>query len=134
MSHENVELIQSLYAAFAAGDVPTVIGAMDPGMVWNEAENFPYADGNPYIGPQAVLDGVFMRLGSEWDYWTLDVQEIISSGDVVIACGRYKAKNKETGRVIDAQFAHFWGLREGKLAKFQQYADTYQAMGAVSGA
>lgn len=134
MSQVNIDFVSHVYGLFAQGDVPGVLDSMDPEIEWNEAENFPYADGNPYIGPQAVLDGVFLRLGSEWDYWILDVQEIIGAGDVVIACGRYKAKNKETGRVIDAQFAHFWGLREGKLAKFQQYADTYQAMGAVSGA
>jgi hypothetical protein len=37
---------------------------MDPSIEWNEAENFIYADRNPYVGPQAVLEGVFTRLGS----------------------------------------------------------------------
>jgi hypothetical protein len=55
------------------------------------------------------------------------------AGGTVIACGRYKAKNKATGRELDAQFAHFWGIRAGKLVTFQQYADTYQAMAAVTG-
>lgn len=133
MTRQNIDFVRGVYELFAEGDVPKVLGAMDPEIEWNEAENFPYADGNPYIGPQAVLDGVFMRLGSEWEYWTLDIHDVIGAGDVVIACGRYKAKHKATGRELDAQFARFWGLRDGKLAKFQQYADTCQAMAAVAG-
>ena len=133
MTQQNIDFVRGVYELFATGDVPAVLGAMDPQSEWNEAENFPYADGNPYVGPQAVLDGVFMRLGSEWDNWTLDIHEVFGAGDTVIACGRYRATNRATGRALNAQFAHFWGIREGKLATFQQYADTYQAMAAVTG-
>ena len=62
MPQENVGLVRSLYDAFGRGDVPVVLAAMDPAIRWNEAENFPYADGNPYVGPDAILQGVFMRL------------------------------------------------------------------------
>jgi hypothetical protein len=27
----------------------------------------PYADKNPYVGPNAVLEGLFARLAGEWD-------------------------------------------------------------------
>ena len=30
MSQENVKTVQSMYAAFASGDVPSVLGSMDP--------------------------------------------------------------------------------------------------------
>lgn len=55
MPHPNVALIRSLYDAFAKGDVATVLAAMSPEIVWNEAEGNPWADGNPYVGPEAVL-------------------------------------------------------------------------------
>src|ERR1035438_2135465 len=41
MSQANIDLIQSLYAAFARGDGAAVLASMDPAIVWNEAENFP---------------------------------------------------------------------------------------------
>jgi len=131
MSQQNVDLVRGMYDAFASGDVPAVLASFDPEIVWNEAENFPYADGNPYVGPQAVVDGVFARLGSEWEYWNLDIEEILDAGDRAIAVGRYHAKNKETGKVINAQFTHFWTIRDGKATRFQQYADTAQASKAV---
>jgi len=67
MSQENVALVRAVYDAFATGDIAGVLGRMSADMVWNEAENFPYADGNPYRGPDAVLAGVFARIGAEWD-------------------------------------------------------------------
>jgi hypothetical protein len=54
MSKENVAVIQGIYDAFANGDVAGVLSRRSPDIVWNEAENFPYADGNPYTGPEAV--------------------------------------------------------------------------------
>jgi hypothetical protein len=52
----NLEIIENLYKAFAVGDVPSVLANMHKDIIWNEAENFPYSDNNPYIGPQSVLE------------------------------------------------------------------------------
>ena len=128
----NVEIIQNLYADFAKGDVPAVLQRFDSKIVWNEAENFPYADGNPYVGPQAVLEGVFARLGAEWEYWNLTDQTYYeaTSGEIIVT-GRYKAKNKITSKEINVQFVHMWTLHDGLVTKFQQYADTYQTIEAM---
>jgi ketosteroid isomerase-like protein len=131
MSRANLDLVNGVYAAFAQGDVPGVLEAMHPEIIWNEAENFPYADRNPYIGPQAVLEGVFMRLGTEWNDWTLDVEEVLASGDQVVARGRYNATHGTTGKPISAQFVHVWWVKDHKLSRFQQYADTAQVLRAM---
>jgi len=59
---ENLEIVKEMYDAVAKGDFPAFLGAMDEAIEWNEAENFPYADRNPYIGPQAVAEGVLAAL------------------------------------------------------------------------
>lgn len=127
MSQENVALIQGLYAAFKAGDVPDVLARMSPDIVWNEAENFPYADGNPYRGPEAILTGVFARLGTEWDGFAAVPAEFLDAGDHVVVLGRYHGSCKATGRALDAQFAHVFRIADGKAVAFQQYTDTLQA-------
>ena len=131
MSQDNVGIVKGLYAAFGKGDVPSVLGAMDPQIVWNEAENFPQADRNPYVGPTAILEGVFMRLLAEWDGFTVTPEEVFDAGDTVVARGRYDGVHKKTGSKIHAQFAHFWTLRAGKVVKFQQHADTLQVAKAI---
>ena len=129
---DSKQTIQSMYDAFAKGDVPYVLGMLSPDIVWNEAENFVYADRNPYIGPHAVLEGVFMRLGAEWDGFSLAFEEIVGSGDTVIARGRYRATYRATGAAEDAQFVHVWKLSDGKVTRFQQYTDTAQFRDAVA--
>ena len=127
MSKENVELVQAIYAAFGAGDVPGVVGRMSPDIVWNEAENFPSADGNPYRGPEAILTGVFARLGTEWDGFAAIPAEFLDAGDTVVVLGRYHGTYKATGRALDAQLVHVWRVADGKVVAFQQYTDTLQA-------
>ena len=132
MAQENLEVVRRMYDAFSQGDIETVLGQMDEGIEWNEAENFPYADGNPYVGPQAVLEGVFMRLGEEWEGFKVVPNEFLDAGDHVVALGTYSGNYKATGAGVRAQFAHVWGLREGKVVSFQQYTDTKQFADAVA--
>lgn len=131
MSQENVALIRGIYDGFAAGDVAAVLGAMSPDIVWNEAENFPYADGNPYVGPQAVAEGVFSRCIGEWDGFGVDVEEILDAGDTIVALGRYSGSCKATGRSMNPQLAHVWRIADGKAIGFQQYVDTLQVARAT---
>jgi hypothetical protein len=130
----NLDLVRSIYSAFAAGDVPGVVGRMAPDMVWNEAENFPYADGNPYTGPDAILAGVFARLGGEWEGFSANPDEFLDAGDSIVVLGRYRGTYRSNGRALDAQFAHVWRVRNGKAVSFQQYTDTLQAARATGAA
>ena len=120
------EFVRSLYDAFGKGDVATVVNALDPGIRWLEAESYPYADRNPYVGPQSVVEGVFGRLLADIDSFTLHPARFIDAGDHVVVEGRYRGKMKATGRPLDAQFAHVWQVRGGKVVRFQQYTDTRQ--------
>lgn len=128
----NVSIIQSMYNDFGKGNVPGVLAAMSAGVEWNEAENFPYWNGQPFLGQDAVLNGVFAKIGSEWEYWNLtDLQLHNMDNGMVLGTGRYKAKYKKNGAVINAQFAHVWTLKDGKVTKFQQYTDTKQVSNAI---
>lgn len=120
------DIVKAIYDAFGRGDVPAVLGAFDPQIQWREAENFLYADGNPYAGPQAVADGVFHRLVADIANFAVLPAHFVEGGDTVVVEGRYRGTMKATGRSVDAQFAHLWQLREGKVVRFQQYTDTKQ--------
>lgn len=117
------EIINGVYDAFAKGDIPGVLGAMDPGIVWDEAEGFMY--GGRYHGPNGVLEGVFMRIGAEWEGFTASPQKIVddAAGNVV-AFGEYSGKYLPTEKSMTVPFAHAWTLRDGKVIGFVQYTDT----------
>lgn len=124
-SQSNVQIVQNLYDNFGKGDVPAVLAALHENVVWNEAEGNDLADGNPYVGPDAVLNGVFARVVGEHEYFKLkDIKLHDMSDNKVLATLRYDGKMKHNGAIVDAQAAHLWTLDNGKVVAFQQYVNT----------
>jgi uncharacterized protein len=129
----NLDVVKGIYAAFAKGDVPAVLGAFDPQISWLEAENFLLDDQNPYVGPMTVATGVFQRLVERVDNFSVTPERFIDGGATIVAEGRYRGTMKATGVAADTQFAHVWRLQGGKVTGFQQYVDTKQWADAASG-
>ena len=120
------ETIKAAYAAFGRNDPSVLFGAMDPAINWNEAEGNPLADRNPYVGAQAVGEGVFGRLLAAIDNFTAVPTTFIDGGDHVVVIGRYGGTMKNGGAKLDAAFCHVSRVHGGKVVMFQQYTDTAQ--------
>lgn len=116
------EIAKGLYASFAQGDVPGVLSALSPSVRWVEAEGGPY--GGVSIGPQQVLDRVFMKLGAEWDGFAAVPREFIANEQTVVALGDYTGTYKATAKSFTAPFAHVWKFKDGKVLSFHQHTDT----------
>lgn len=108
---------------------PQCLAFLDANIAWTEAEGFPY--GGTYDGPNAVLEGVFMRLGSEWDGFAAVPIEFIDGVDTIVVLGQYRGIYKVTGKSFKANFAHVWKIREGKAVRFVQYVDTFLVQQAL---
>ena len=118
----NKEIIQELYQNFASGDVPAVTARFNDNITWTEADGFPLA--GTYIGPQAVVENVFMRLSEFSSDWAVVVDRLVADGDTVIADGKYTWNHKESGEPCEARMAHVWTLEDGKAIAFLQHVDT----------
>ena len=118
----NKEIIENAYASFATGDVPAALGAMADDIEWTEADGFPLA--GTYIGPQAVLEGVFMRLAEIGDDFAPVPELFVADGDTVVAIGNYRWTHKTTGAPAVVKMVHVWTLAGGKAVAFQQHTDT----------
>lgn len=122
---DNVRLVKNIYDAFGRGDIPSVLGAFSPDIKWHEAESNPYMpSGEPWVGPDAVLNSLFIRLGAEWDGFSVHPRSFHGASDSVIVEGRYTGRYKATGRSMDVQLCHVWDVKDGKVTRFQQYVDT----------
>lgn len=126
----NKDLIQSLYQSFASGDVPAVLAKFDDNITWTESDGFPLA--GTYVGPQAVLEGVFMRLGEFSDNWAVVVDRLIADGDTVIADGKYTWDHKKSGEPCEVRMAHIWTLADGKAISFLQHVDSATVRDLIS--
>jgi hypothetical protein len=122
----NTDVVKRLYDAFAQGDVPAVLSSFDPKIEWREPEGLRYADNNPYVGPQAIVEGVFQRVMADIGDFRVVPGRFIDGGDAVVVEGRFKGTVNATGSAIDAQFVHVWELRDGKIIHLRIYTDTEQ--------
>ncbi len=129
---QNSAKARELYDAFADGDMPTVLGAMDPRIDWREPDGL-----SPVLtsqtGPDAVLQNVFGTIPTLWAEFSVDATELLDAGDVVVAVGVYRAVGLDTGRNLLADFTHVWRFgTDGKVTSFRTYTDTHlwrEAMG-----
>ena len=118
----NKEIVENAYSSFASGDVPAALGVMADDIHWTEAEGFPLA--GTYVGPQAVLEGVFMRLGEIGDDFAVVPERFVADGDTVVALGSYRWKRKGSGEPALVKMVHVWTMDGGKAVAFQQHVDT----------
>ena len=101
---DNVTLLKNLYNAFGRGDIPTVLGAMSPEIKWHQAESNPdRPGGEAWVGPDAVLNNSFMRIGAEWEGFTVHIWAFHDAGDSVIVEARYSGTYKSTGKKADGR-------------------------------
>jgi ketosteroid isomerase-like protein len=126
---ENKQIIENAYKSFASGDIPGLLETFDENIEWTEAEGFPY--GGTYTGANAILENVFMKLGSEWEGFSAVPGEFLDAGDNIVALGNYSGKYNTSGKNMKVPFAHVWTLRDGKIVKFVQYTDTLKVSEAL---
>ena len=124
---DNAARIEEVYGAFARGDMEAVLGAMDPQIEWNEAEHVTFWTGQPFIGPDAVVQGVFARIPETYgDTFRIEPQRVADCGSTVLVEARYHGVVQATGTEFDIQVAHVWDFgADGKVTRFQQYTDTW---------
>src|SRR5580704_3865915 len=97
----NKEIVENAYASFAQGDIPAALGAMADDIQWTEAEGFPLA--GTYVGPQAVLEGVFMRLAEVGDGFAVVPEQFVADGDTVVVLGSYTWTHKSSGEPAEVK-------------------------------
>ncbi|TDG11372.1 nuclear transport factor 2 family protein [Seongchinamella unica] len=119
---QTIDVVRGVYEGFGNGDIPAVLELLADDCSWTEAAGGPY--GGVYVGPQAILDGVFMKLGDDWNGFTAMPQDFVADGDRVVVLGEYSGSYKATGRSFRSPFAHAWTVKDGKAVRFQQYVDT----------
>jgi ketosteroid isomerase-like protein len=119
----NKEILEAAYASFAQGDIPAVLAVMDPKMEWTEAEGFPLYSGT-LVGHQAIVDGVFMRVGELGDNFAVVPSQFVAEDDTVVVLGTYSWNHKVTGEPAEVKMIHVWTFADGKISRYQQYVDT----------
>ena len=87
-----------------------------------EMAGFPYA--GTYVGAAAIMEGVFKRIGQEWDGFAFKLERLIDGGATIVGIGSYSGVCRKTGKAMAARVVHVWDVTDGKVKRFEQFADT----------
>jgi ketosteroid isomerase-like protein len=84
----------------------------------------PYPGERPFRGPQAVAANVIVPIITDVEGFAVTPEELIPAGPEVVVVTRYTGTGKETGKELDLPVVHIWDVRDPKLARLRQFADT----------
>jgi uncharacterized protein len=115
-------VVQSVYDAFARGDIASFFSHLTPDMRWFEAKGHPY--GGIYVGADEIVKNVLTPLGTEWANFTAVNDRLVAQGDTVVSIGTYRGTCKATGKQVEAPYATVWKVRDGKVVSLHQHTDT----------
>ena len=121
--HENTELVQRTNDSIQSGDIPALLDSLSQDVEWVTAE----LEGVPVSGTWHGREQVgqfFQTLSDTQEVRQLELREFVAQDDKVIALGHYAWHVKSTAREWESDFAHVLSVRDGKVTRFQEYADT----------
>jgi uncharacterized protein len=115
MSHPNIELVQSVYAAYMAGDREAVVAAFDPDVRWHNS-GFDSTSGT-LTGVDAVLG--YLMGENHMDDYRLDVTDMLASDQRVAIVAQTSGRRGDQRLVND--FVQLLRVENGRIVEVHNY-------------
>jgi ketosteroid isomerase-like protein len=126
MSQDNIEMLQRGLDHFVAtGEV--LWEMIDEGV---EVYDHDTPDQGAYHGHRGYARWL-EDWGAAWAEWTIEVEELLDIGDLVVVFFRMKTKGRGSGVEVERQDALVYKLANGKIVRGDYYNDREQALRAV---
>jgi hypothetical protein len=120
MSQQNIELVKSLYAAFAARDTNAMFSKVSEKVEIAQSPELPW--GGRYSGVEGFRR-FFETLTKHLNNTGLEIERYLDAGDHVVAIGRTRGTVLSNGRPFDVPLAHVWEVRDGIILSFRPFID-----------
>lgn len=130
MTNENVDLIRSAYAAYARGDLNSMLELIDPDLEWT------FLDPSAANPPPQVCHGrgeLEGALRAQIDHGLhAELEEVEGSGDHVMVVVRIPGRDARRGRAGDDRAYNVFTVRSGRVVALRACRDRREAR-AVAG-
>jgi uncharacterized protein len=121
---QNTKVVQDAYAAFAKGDMPSLLAQFADDIVWTAVYG---TDSHvPVSGERrgkAAVAEFFKQVAANVNFSRFEPKQFIATGDTVVALGHYTATTP-VGKGFDSDFAMVFTLRNGKVTRFQEFCNS----------
>jgi len=131
MSRENVEIVRRANIAFNTGNTGALVDLWSPDAELKDLANAPDQAG--VVRGRDAIQGVVNLWSAAFDEFSVDIEEYIDAGDVVICAVRWHGEGKASGVSIDLHQFDVYELRRGQIVKgtlgFRTKAEALEAAG-----
>jgi ketosteroid isomerase-like protein len=127
MNSADADRLRHAYELFNAGSVDWSM--FDP-EVRNDHTSGLFLDG-VFYGPEGVR-AAFEEIATDWDDVRLEPEEVIDLGDSYLVLLHMRARVRGSDAQLDAQIAHVWEFRDGRVIAWDVYGDRATAMKAIN--
>ena len=130
---DNVELVQSIYSAFARGDLNSVLAPFAEGLEFQHP--MPQSIW-PWAGSRSGRQGLaefFAGLSETLEYERLEPHEFIAQHDSVAVVLSERTRVRATGMFFEISEVHLFKLKNGKVVQLTIFEDTAPIIAALQG-
>jgi ketosteroid isomerase-like protein len=123
MSTDARSVVENLYAAWTARDLPRVLALCSDDMTF--ALHIP-ADVLPIGGEttgKAAVAAALQGLFDTYDFLAYEPGSISSEGATTTAVVHFRYRHKATGEIIDGQLRHAWLIEGGNVVRLDEWHD-----------
>ena len=119
---QNLDIVRKGYDAFGRGDIPGLLGLLDPQVSWATPGPADLPTAGIRRGHQAVQE-FFQTLSNLGDILRFEPKDFIAQGERVVVLGEETMRVQATGRSVEYRWAHVFTVRNGKVEAFVEYGD-----------
>ena len=123
----SIETVQSIYDAFARGDLEAVMNECAADVVITQDPALPW--GGRYVGRDGLAEFASKLVGTIES--KVDTEQLFEAGDHVVQQGRTKGTVRNNGAPFDIPECHVWTLRDGVVVKAEFYIDSPAMLAAL---
>ncbi len=120
----NVRVVEGLFSSLERGDIRGVLDRLSEDVEWRIAAPSEL----PYVGIHHGRDEVarfFQSFGQAAEFEFFEPQEYLAKGNKVVVLGRERQRIKDSGQVVDTDWAMVFALRDGCITRFRNYVDSH---------
>ena len=115
--------VRRFYDGFLAHDARAILAELHPAFVGEVSAGMPLGLGGQHEGAEATLREVWAPVFRAYDV-RVEVEELVASGDRVVALGAYRGTDRASGTPFEAAFAHVLTLHGDQITSLRQITDT----------
>lgn len=121
------DVIKRIYQLYAAGDLAGAFEAMHEDICYHWNANAELARFSGACASRAEMAARLEELLTVWAPEIFEPMEPIVEGDRAAARVRIRYRHRTTGKILESELAHFWTMRDGRVAELVEFYDTAYA-------